>query len=77
MLLGYQTGGQTSTGTLPADPQRRWRCFFVDEVDHVVTAEPPSAWETADNYNSSHPFNAIDEVTVAVSPATCHKTTLR
>jgi hypothetical protein len=28
MLLGYQTGGQTSTGVLHADPTKRWRCFF-------------------------------------------------
>ena len=68
MLLAYQTGGQTSTGTLPADPRRRWRCLFVDEVEQVLTADPASAWETADNYNHAHPFNAIDDVTLAISP---------
>jgi hypothetical protein len=68
LLLGYQTGGQTSTGTLPADPQKRWRCFFVDEVDQVVAAGPPSDWGTAENYNYSRPFNAIDEVAVAITP---------
>jgi hypothetical protein len=68
MVLGYQTGGQTSTGMLPADPRKRWRCMFVDEVGQVVAAGPPSAWGTADNYNWSHPFHAIDEVTVAVDP---------
>jgi hypothetical protein len=68
MLLGYQTGGQTSTGALPSDPRRRWRCMFVDEVDHVLAADPASPWQTADNYNSSHPFPAIDAVTVAISP---------
>jgi hypothetical protein len=67
MLLGYQTGGQTSTGALPADPRLRWRCFFVDEVDQVVTADPTSPWQTADNYNHARPFNAIDHVTVAIS----------
>jgi hypothetical protein len=69
MLLGYQTGGQTSTGTLPADPRRRWRCMFVDEVDQVDTADTASAWGTADNYNYSHPFPAIDEVTIAITPS--------
>ncbi len=69
MLLGYQTGGQTSTGKLPSDPRRRWRCLFIDEVEHVTAAEPLSAWQTADNYNYSHPFNAIDVVTVAISAA--------
>ena len=68
MLLAYQTGGQTSTGTLPADPRRRWRCLFVDEVEQVVAADPASAWGTADNYNYSHPFNAIDDVTLAIAP---------
>ena len=67
MLLGYQTGGQTSTGALPADPRQRWRCFFVDEVENVVAADTAAPWETADNYNASRPFNAIDYVSVAVS----------
>ncbi len=67
MLLGYQTGGQTSTGALPSDPRKRWRCFFVDEVDHVA-ADPAADWATADNYNPGRPFNAIDHVAVAISP---------
>jgi len=68
MLLAYQTGGETTTGTLPADPRKRWRCLFVDEIDSVAAADAASAWGTADNYNPSHPFHAIDEVTVAVTP---------
>jgi len=68
LLLGYQTGGQTSTGTLPSDPRQRWRCLFVDEIDQVLAAGPASPWGTADNYNSSHPFPAIDAVTIAVAP---------
>lgn len=67
MVLGYQTGGQTSTGVLPADPRKRWRCMFVDQVDQVIAADPASPWQTADNYNSSHPFPVIDEVAVAIS----------
>jgi hypothetical protein len=67
LLLGYQSGGQTSTGALPADPRMRWRCLFVDEVDQVLAAQPDSAWGTADNYNGSHPFPAIDEVAVAIA----------
>jgi hypothetical protein len=66
MLLGYQTGGETSTGALPADPTKRWRCFFVDEVEKVVVADQAAPWVTADNYNASHPFNAIDYISVAV-----------
>jgi predicted DNA-binding transcriptional regulator YafY len=70
MLLGYQTGGQTSTGTLASDPRQRWRNFFVDDIDDVASDEPATTtWGTADNYNWSHPFNAIDEVTVAITPS--------
>jgi hypothetical protein len=45
--------------------------MFVDEVDQVLAARPASPWGTADNYNSSHPFPAIDEVTIAVTPGAC------
>ena len=68
MLLGYQTGGHTSTGALPADPRKRWRCFHVDEIDQIEAADPDSPWGTADNYNHTHPFPAIDEVTIAITP---------
>ena len=67
MLLGYQSGGQTSTAALPADPRKRWRCMFVDEVEQIVAADPASPWQSADNYNDEHPFNAIDEVTIAIN----------
>jgi len=67
MLLGYQTGGHTTTATLPAAPTNRWRNFFVDDID-VVTANDATSWQTAANYNAEHPFNAIDELTVAVTP---------
>ena len=70
MVLGYQTGGQTSTGALPADPRKRWRCMFVDEVDQVIAADPSSPWRTADNYNPSHPFpvTVTDEIAIAITP---------
>jgi hypothetical protein len=68
IVLGYQTSGQTSTGTLPADPQRRWRCLFIDEIDHLAAADDTSPWGTADNYNPAHPFNAINDVTLAITP---------
>jgi hypothetical protein len=67
MVLGYQTGGQTSTGALPSDPRQRWRLFFVDELDQVAAA-PAVDWGTADNYNPARPFNSIDHVAVAISP---------
>ncbi|MDQ6783625.1 MAG: hypothetical protein M3063_09325 [Actinomycetota bacterium] len=66
MVLGYQTGGETSTGTLDTDPTKRWRCMYVDEIDHAV-AEPASPWATADNYNHTRPFPAIDELAIAVA----------
>jgi hypothetical protein len=68
MLLAYQSGGQTSTGALPADPRKRWRCLFVDEIDEIVTAGQDRVWQSADNYNHSHPFASIDQVALAVTP---------
>jgi hypothetical protein len=67
LLLGYQTGGQTTTGTLPADPTKRWRCLYIDEIDHVQPAEPARPWGTADNYNPAQPFPAIDTLAIAIT----------
>ena len=69
MLLGYQTGGQTTTGPIPANPRQRWRCLYIDEIDQIAAADPNSTWATADNYNHSHPFPAIDELTIAITQA--------
>ena len=68
MVLGYQTGGQTSTGVLPADPCKRWRCMYIDEIERVTTADPSSPWQTANNYNPAHPFASIDQVAIATDP---------
>ena len=65
MVLGYQIGGQTSTGTLDPDPRKRWRCLFVDEIE-LVAADHTAPWQTADNYNPARPFNAFVEVTLAI-----------
>lgn len=65
LLLGYQIGGQTSTGTLDPDPRKRWRCMYIDEIDHLHP-DATTPWATADNYNPSRPFNAIDQVALAV-----------
>lgn len=67
IVLGYQTGGQTSTGALPADPRHRWRCLFIDDIDHIEAADPAEPWGTADNYNPARPFPAIDDVTIAIT----------
>ena len=40
--------------------------MYVDEVNDVVL-DRPSAWQSAENYNPSHPFNTIDTVSPAVS----------
>lgn len=68
MLLGYQTGGQTTTGTLPTNPRQRWRCLYIDEIDQITAADQATAWGTADNYNPAHPFPAIDEIAIAITP---------
>jgi hypothetical protein len=69
LLLGYQTGGHTTDGQLPADPHQRWRCLYVDEIDQVIAASPDSPWQSADNYNPAHPFPAIDTISVAITPS--------
>jgi hypothetical protein len=72
LLLGYQAGGESSTGSLDADPRKRWRCLFVDEIELVV-AEPRRTWESADNYNPAHPFSSIDKVAYAVPAQRVHE----
>lgn len=56
IVLGYQTGGDTSTGTLDPDPTRRWRCLYLDDITNITPAEPTSPWHTPNNYNPAHPF---------------------
>jgi hypothetical protein len=68
LLLAYQTGGYTTTGTLPPDPRHRWRCMHVDQIDDLIAADPTSTWETANNYNPARPFPAIDHTTLAITP---------
>lgn len=69
LLLGYQIGGQTSTGALAADPRKRWRNMFIDEIDHITVTDGTTPWASADNYNPTRPFNAIDEVAIAIPPS--------
>ena len=69
MVLGYQTGGHTTTGSLDPDPRNRWRCLYVDEIDDVTLADPASRWATPGNYNPTQPFPAgvIDELAIAIT----------
>ena len=69
LLLGYQTGGHTHTRHLPTDPNKRWRNFLIDDIDHI-DPEPASPWQTAENYNPDRPFNTIDELVIAITPTT-------
>lgn len=75
MVIGYQTGGETTAETLDPDPRKRWRLLFVDEIDTVTSAHAADAWGTANNYNATRPFPAIDEVHIAIgsepSPTRC------
>lgn len=68
LVLGYQTGGDTSTGTLDPDPRKRWRLMYIDDIDHITAADPTSAWRTADNYNPAHPFPFTGQIAIAISP---------
>ena len=67
MLLAYQTSSDTTTPALPASPTGQWRCFYLDEIGHIDTADPTSEWHTADTYNPSHPFNSIDHLSIAIT----------
>lgn len=66
LVLAYQAGGHTSTESLDPDPRKRWRCLYIDEIDHAVLTEHASQWRSADNYNPSSPFPAIDSVAIAI-----------
>lgn len=74
LLLAYQSAGQTTTAAHLADPRRRWRNFFVDEIDDAAPAGPAGTWESADNYDASRPFNAIDHLSIAIGPGDLHAT---
>lgn len=66
MVLDYQTGRQTSTATLNADPNKRWQPLYVDEIDKIAAADPASTWGSANNYNASCAFSVTVELCSAV-----------
>jgi hypothetical protein len=70
MLLGYQTGEQTTTKTPHPDPTPRWRCFYIDQIDHTAPAQPANPWVTPHTYNPTQPFPAgvIDQLHTAITP---------
>ena len=79
MVLGYQTGGQTTTGSLHPDPTRRWRCLYIDEIDNLTPAHPASGWVTPHNYNPTQPFPAgvVDQLAIAITPHPAPRTHTR
>ena len=66
MLLAYASAGQTTTEADRTDPRRRWRNFFVDEIADAAFDGSVGTWESAANYDPSHPFNAIDHLSIAI-----------
>jgi predicted DNA-binding transcriptional regulator YafY len=60
MLLALQH--EVDGGTQPAG----WRNFIVDDVERISPADAGARWRSADGYDPAHPFNAIDEVLLAV-----------
>ena len=60
-------GRQRPGGALPPEPRQGWRNLFVDDICDITLADPAAGWETADNYNASHPFNSIDQLSIAVT----------
>jgi hypothetical protein len=67
ILLAYQSGGHTTAGTLSPDPRKRWRCLSLEDIEHVLTADPACRWQSAENYDPQRPFSAADEIIVAVT----------
>lgn len=67
LVLGYQTGGDTHTGSLDPDPQKRWRCLYVDEITHTAPADPDNHWATPNNYHPAQPFPHIDTLAAAIT----------
>jgi predicted DNA-binding transcriptional regulator YafY len=67
MLLAYQNAQPNDTQNHSADPRKKWRNLFVDEIADAAIADPAIEWETADNYNPAHPFNAIDQLAIAIT----------
>jgi hypothetical protein len=65
IVLGYHTGGQTSSATLDPNPHKWRRQLYVDEIDDITTAD--AGWSTADNHNAQRPFPTIDELHTAVT----------
>ncbi|MCA1682049.1 MAG: WYL domain-containing protein [Actinobacteria bacterium] len=73
MLLAYQTG-QHDTEPLPDQPRPGWRNLLIADIHEAALADPASPWETADNYNATHPFNSIDHLSIAIQPRHPHRT---
>jgi predicted DNA-binding transcriptional regulator YafY len=69
MLLAYQTNNHTNAPAEPADPQRQWRCMYLDQINDITPADPTHRWQTADNYNPDHPFPNIDHLAIAITPS--------
>ena len=66
MLLAYQSAG-AHEGASPPEPRQGWRNLFVDDICDITPADAAAAWETADNYNASNPFNSIDRLSIAIT----------
>jgi hypothetical protein len=69
VVLGYQHDTTERATRSPVDAQTRWRCMFIDEIEHVAPAEKTDAWQSADNYDPKQPFSAIESVIVAAEPS--------
>ena len=65
MLLAYQSGGQTTNGAAARRPAQAL-ALLVRGRSRPCRRRQDNPWESADNYNYSRPFSAIDDVAVAV-----------
>ena len=50
-VLGYQYGGESSSGLQPAGSPANWRCMALEKLSRVKLLEDP--WRTAPNHSRS------------------------
>jgi hypothetical protein len=62
-LPDRRAGPRRSTRRAP----QGWRNLFVDDISDVTLAARVTTWQSADNYDASQPFNAIDRFSVAIA----------
>ena len=59
-MLGYQFGGQSSSGTIGVDQNADWRCFKVAQIANVMSIE--AEWQSHSGH--SKPATCVKNIDV-------------